>query len=103
MLLLAACGGGSSSKSSGNASSGGSKAIDTFTYASLTDAVGLSPIMTNDSASANVTDEVYETLFKRDPKTNEIKPLLADSYENPDDKTWVIKLKKGIKFQDGTD
>ena len=107
MLLLAACGGGSSSKSSGNASGnaseGKSKSIDTFTYASLTDAVGLSPIMTNDSASANVTDEVYETLFKRDPKTNEIKPLLAESYENPDDKTWVIKLKKGIKFQDGTD
>jgi peptide/nickel transport system substrate-binding protein len=103
MLLLAACGGNSSSKSGENASEGKSKTIDTFTYASLTDAVGLSPIMTNDSASANVTDQVYETLFKRNEKTNEIEPLLAESFENPDENTWVIKLKKGIKFHDGTD
>ncbi|MDI6600429.1 MAG: glutathione ABC transporter substrate-binding protein [Thermoanaerobacteraceae bacterium] len=72
------------------------------TYVSMTDAVGLSPILTNDSASSNVIREIYETLFMRDPKTGEIKPLLAESYENPDDNTWIIKLKQNIKFQDGT-
>lgn len=100
-LLLSACG-GSSSNSSSDASEGKTKIPDTFTYASLTDAVGLSPIMTNDSASANVTEHVYETLFKRNVR-NEIEPLLAESYENPDENTWIIKLKKGIKFHDGTD
>lgn len=72
------------------------------TYVSMTDAVGLSPILTNDSASSNIIREIYETLFMRDPKTGEIKPLLAESYENPDDNTWIIKLKQNIKFQDGT-
>lgn len=73
-----------------------------LTYVSMTDAVGTSPILTNDSASSNILRCVYETLFMKDPKTGEIKPLLAESYENPDQNTWVIKLKKGIKFQDGT-
>lgn len=100
-LVLSACGGASSSKSS-NESSGNKKEVETFTYASLTDAVGLSPILTNDSASANVTEHVFETLFKRNVD-NEIEPLLAESYENPDENTWVIKLKEGVKFHDGTD
>jgi peptide/nickel transport system substrate-binding protein len=100
VMMLGACSGkssnGSGSKSSGNVP-------QELTYASTSDAVGLSPIMTNDAVSAHVMEQVYETLFVRDAKTMEIKPLLAESYDTPDDKTWVIKLKKDIKFQDGTD
>ncbi|MGX1262895.1 peptide/nickel transport system substrate-binding protein [Rossellomorea marisflavi] len=96
MMVTAACSGGGQKKSGGSAA-------QELTYATTSDAVGLSPIMTNDSVSANVIDQVYETLFERNIKTNEIEPLLAESYETPDDQTWVIKLKKDIKFQDGTD
>ncbi|MEH7349110.1 glutathione ABC transporter substrate-binding protein [Gottfriedia acidiceleris] len=96
ILLLAGC----SSKTTGSNSANVSQEL---TYASTSDVVGLSPILTNDSVSANVIMQVYETLFKRNPKTMEIEPLLAESYTNPDDKTWEITLKKGIKFQDGTD
>lgn len=102
-LLLAACSGGGSSESSGSESGGGSEEVESLTYASLTDAVGLSPIMTNDSASSNVNEHVYETLFKRDSESKEFTPVLAESYENPDELTWTIKLKEGIKFHDGTD
>lgn len=63
-LLLAACSSDDSSSQSSNESSGGSKEVESLTYASLTDAVGLSPIMTNDSASSNVIEHVYETLLK---------------------------------------
>lgn len=72
-----------------------------ITYVSMTDAIGVSPILTNDSGSSNVIRNIYETLFTKDPETGEIKPLLAESYENPDANTWVIKLRKNIKFQDG--
>lgn len=85
-------------KGSGNPKAGFQK----ITYVSMTDAVGLSPILTNDSASSAVLRQIYETLFIRDPKTRELKPLLAESYETPDENTWIIKLKKNIKFQDGT-
>lgn len=71
-------------------------------YASTTDAVGLSPTMTNDSVSSSVMSQIYENLFERNPETMEIEPQLAESYENTDELTWVIKLKEGIEFQDGT-
>jgi peptide/nickel transport system substrate-binding protein len=73
-----------------------------LTYASTTKPVGLSPIMTNDSVSSSIIDQIYETLFIKDPKTMEIKPGLAESYDTPNDTTWVIHLRKNVKFQDGT-
>ncbi|WP_416729887.1 glutathione ABC transporter substrate-binding protein [Fictibacillus sp. JL2B1089] len=88
---------------SSNSSSGGSagKAEQELTYATTSKVVGLSPILTNDSVSSTVIEQIYETLFVRDNK-GEIVPHLAESYENPDENTWVIKLKKDIKFHDGT-
>ena len=102
MLALAACSGESASapKESDGSSSGASN--ETFTFASTSDAVGLSPILTNDSMSANVIEHVYDTLFSRNPETKEIEPKLAESYENTAENTWVIQLKEGVKFHDGT-
>ena len=74
-------GGESSSAPKENGGSGSDISGDTFTYATTTDAVGLSPTMTNDSPSANVIEQVYETLFQRNSETLEIEPKLAESYE----------------------
>ncbi|WP_261131036.1 glutathione ABC transporter substrate-binding protein [Bacillus sp. Marseille-Q3570] len=98
-VALAGCSGGKS----GNGSGGNGDVPQELTYATTTKAVGLSPIETNDSVSSRVIEQIYETLFIRDEKSMEIVPYLAESYENPDQKTWVIKLKEGIKFHDGTD
>ncbi|ETT87504.1 ABC transporter substrate-binding protein [Viridibacillus sp. FSL R5-0477] len=98
-IILAACG-KSSSAPSGGANADGS--IDKFVYASTADVAGLSPILTNDSISANVQEHVYETLFNRNSETGEITPKLAESYENTDENTWMIKLRKDVKFHDGT-
>lgn len=100
-VALAGCSSSTSSAPSGN-QKGASNVPQEITYGSTTDAVGLSPIQTNDNASARVLDQVYETLFTRDSKTMAIKPELAESYTTPDPLTWVIKLRKGVKFQDGT-
>jgi peptide/nickel transport system substrate-binding protein len=109
LLVLAACGGGESAsapkesdKESDGSASGDSASNETFTYASTSDVVGMSPILTNDSVSANITEHVYEKLFERNIETMEFEPQLAESYEIKDDNTWVIKLKEGIKFHDGT-
>jgi peptide/nickel transport system substrate-binding protein len=103
-LALAGCSGKSASTDEKTSSSKGkSNVAQELTYATTSDVVGLSPILTNDSVSAAVIEQIYEKLFVRDPETMEIVPQLAESYENPDEKTWVIKLKQGIKFHDGTD
>lgn len=103
MLVLGACSGESASAPKGSdGTSGGGESNETFTYASTSDAVGLSPILMNDAVSANITEHVYEQLFTRNSETQEFDPLLAESFENPDENTWVIKLKEGIKFHDGS-
>ncbi len=105
MLVLSACSGESASapkNSDGSKDKGSAASSETFTFATTSDAVGLSPTLTNDSMSANVIEHVYDTLFVRNPETKEIEPKLAESYEIKDDLTWVFKLKEGIKFHDGT-
>jgi peptide/nickel transport system substrate-binding protein len=92
----------SEGSNSGGSSENTSNVPQEITYATTTDVVGLSPIETNDSASSSVLTQIYETLFTRNAETMEIEPLLVDSYENPDNLTWVMKLKEGISFHDGT-
>ena len=45
----------------------------------------------------------FDTLVVVDPETNEIKGQIAESWEQPDDQTYVFKIRQGIKFHDGSD
>ena len=102
MLAFAAGCSSNAGSSDGGSASGGEDVPQELTYASTSDIVGLSPIGTNDSVSSRVIEQVYETLFTRNPETMEVEPKLAESYETPDENTWVIKLKEDIQFTDGT-
>ncbi len=100
-IAFAACS-GSDKKEAGKAPEAKAPVPQVLTYITMTDAVGLSPLKTNDFASSNVIRAVFETLFFRDAVTGEVKPLLAESYTNPDPNKWVITLRKNVKFHDGT-
>lgn len=77
-------------------------AAGTLIYAAQADAVGLSPILTNDSVSSVATRHMYENLVRRNPETLELEPWLATSWETPDDTTWIFHLREGVTFHDGT-
>jgi len=48
-------------------------------------------------------EQVYENLFRFKPGTTEVEPWLAESYElSSDKKTYTLRLRKGVKFHDGT-
>lgn len=96
-LALAGCGGGQSSTGGGSAASGKGNVL---TVAQNADAVTLDPHKTNDHSSANVTEQIYNTLVDLTPDIK-IKPSLAESWKQVNDTTWEFKLRKGVKFHNG--
>ncbi|MBX8819175.1 glutathione ABC transporter substrate-binding protein GsiB, partial [Ochrobactrum sp. MR31] len=64
---------------------------------------GLDPAVVNDTLSQTSLRLIYQGLFGFD-KDMKLIPLLAESYEANENATeFTIKLRKGIKFHDGTD
>ena len=63
----------------------------------------LDPYDANDTLSQAVAKSFYQGLFGFD-KAMKLTNVLAESYEaSPDGLTYTIKLRPGVKFQDGTD
>lgn len=48
-----------------------------------------------------VKQNVAETLTEIDPKDGSVRPRLATSWEQVDEKTWRFKLREGVKFHNG--
>jgi peptide/nickel transport system substrate-binding protein len=59
----------------------------------------LNPILANDSASSEISDWLFNGLFKYDKNGNPIVDL-AQSYEFKDPTTLIIKLKKNVLWHD---
>jgi peptide/nickel transport system substrate-binding protein len=58
---------------------------------------------TGSNAPARVLfGNVSEGLTERDPNGGDLKPLLANSWEQTSPTTWVFSLRKGVKFHDGS-
>ncbi|MBA4535734.1 glutathione ABC transporter substrate-binding protein [Bacillus aquiflavi] len=102
-LFLAACSGSGdkTNTDSKDKAKGDTKGGDLI-IASLSDARSLDPHSSNDVPSSNVASNIYETLVYLD-ENMEPTPLLAESWESIDDLTWEFKLKKDVKFHDGSD
>lgn len=63
----------------------------------------LDPYDANDTLSQAVSKSFYQGLFSFD-KNMKLVNVLATSYQaSPDGKVYTIKLRQGVKFQDGTD
>lgn len=93
---LSACG-----TKNGTASS---RAQDTIIYAQSADPRGLDPALVDDGLSANIMVNVYEGLIKYSKDSTKLEPSLAEKWDvSSDGLTYTFYLKKGVKFQDGTD
>ena len=59
------------------------------------------PYFNNVRIGVILSQQVWDTLIYRDPKTNEYKGQLATSWKWLDQKTLELELRKGVKFHNG--
>src|SRR5262250_2956212 len=73
---------------------------NTLTVAFSTDIVTLDPHQNTDLNTMQVLEQVYEHLVAlgRDGKFH---PVLAESWEVVDDRTWRFKLRHSVRFHNG--
>ncbi|WP_205174701.1 ABC transporter substrate-binding protein [Bacillus pakistanensis] len=106
MVVSTALYGCGSESSGGNNDSGGESkgGQETLIFGRGGDSVGLDPIKVTDGESFKVTKNIFETLVDFGQQDTEIHPALAEDWEiSEDGLTYTFMLRKGVKFQDGTD
>lgn len=64
------------------------------------EAVGLDPHKVTAASSFEIIGQVYNQLIELNDDYTPA-PELAESWENPDDTTFIFKLRKGVKFHNG--
>jgi peptide/nickel transport system substrate-binding protein len=74
----------------------------TLRWSSQGDYLTADPMAQNELLTNSINGQVYEPLVMRGKKL-EILPGLAESWEQKDPKTWIFHLRKGVKWQDGSD
>lgn len=95
LCLLAGCAGGGS----GPAGQSG----PTLVVARVKDAVILDPAQATDGNSLNLTQEFMRGLVEFKVGTFDVEPAIARSWSSsPDGLHWTFKLRRGLKFSDGT-
>lgn len=83
-------------KAKGNAKYGG-----VFRFMSAEKITTLLPISSSSIYNQRVGSQIFETLLKVDPVSNEIVPCLAESFTTNDDATkFTFKIRKGVFFHD---
>ncbi|HEV8721770.1 MAG TPA: peptide-binding protein [Candidatus Binatia bacterium] len=70
---------------------------------SLSDPEQLNPLTSSDASSSEVLGFVFESLLTREPKSLELKPLIAEARPeiSQDKLTYTFKIRKDALFQDG--
>ncbi|GAA2110688.1 ABC transporter substrate-binding protein [Microlunatus panaciterrae] len=99
-LVATACGGGGTAPQTGQSagSTGGE-----ITIRGCTPKVALIPGNTSETCGGNVIDAMTSKLVHYDPETAAPTNDIAESIETSDNQSFTVKLKKGYKFQDGTE
>jgi peptide/nickel transport system substrate-binding protein len=74
-----------------------------ITYVLADEPPSLDPHVSEAWFAFSVTNHLYDQLVVRNTRTKQISPALASSWKiSPDNKVWTFKLRKGVKFHDGT-
>lgn len=105
MGVLAGCGGGSADtpapSTSGAPATGEPAAVEqVLKYGTDTWPAGFDPHTISAVAATRVFNQVYETLIDFNPDMT-FRGVLAESWEIPDDVTYIFHIRQGVKFHNG--
>jgi peptide/nickel transport system substrate-binding protein len=102
LLGVAGCGGGGQIQGGQGGAGGGGGNI--FTWGQGAEPVALDPINVSDSESSKVNRQIFDPLLRFAPESTEVIPALATEIPKPEDGglSYTFKLRKGVKFHDGT-
>lgn len=103
--LLSGCGGNQGSNNAPQSSSNPTPPSSTpveqlLKYGTDTWPAGYDPHTISAAAAMLVFGQVYETLIDHDSNMN-FRGVLAESWETPDDMTYIFHLRQGVKFHNG--
>lgn len=73
----------------------------TLRWAYQGDATSLDPMALNETFTLGFQGNIYETLAGYDGDLKLV-PVLAESWQNPEPTKWIFKLRKHVKFHDGS-
>ena len=73
----------------------------TLAVAIFADPLNFDPALSANVQGRTACRALHDTLFTVDQQ-GRLAPGLVESWEQPDDKTFILKLRQNIKFQDGT-
>jgi oligopeptide transport system substrate-binding protein len=100
-LLAAGCGSGDSDDTATSAA--GAKTGGEITVRGCNPENPLVPANTGETCGGDIIDATTAKLVHYDPDTAAPKMDIAESIETTDNQNFTVKLKKGYKFQDGTE
>jgi peptide/nickel transport system substrate-binding protein len=66
------------------------------------DVTTIDPHTINLTPNNNIAEQIFDPLVRRDGRLR-LEPGLAESWRSVDDLTWEFKLRRGVKFHDGSD
>ncbi|ROO87609.1 peptide/nickel transport system substrate-binding protein [Actinocorallia herbida] len=104
-LLLAACGGTSGSTGHASGPSGDPVSGGVLRAVLVSEPHNLDPaiLQNNNRGQALLGNALYGTLLTNDPETGEVSGDMAEGFTTSDSgKTFVLTLRAGLKFSDGT-
>jgi peptide/nickel transport system substrate-binding protein len=105
ILVLSGCTGNNVKNNPGDdgENSQGVEQKKELVYATTGDPATLDPIYADDMESGNFISNIYDTLNTFDVGTTNVTTGLSESYEvSEDGKIYTLKIRKGVKFHDGT-
>jgi peptide/nickel transport system substrate-binding protein len=80
----------------------GSARSQSITVGLAADVTSIDPHFHVLGPNQNIAEHVFETLVAKDDRQR-LRPGLAESWRALDDTTWEVKLRRGVKFHDGSD